>query len=648
MKSAFALLLMSGTMGQQDAPIRVSVTLVQVDAVVTGRDGKQVRDLTKDDFEVFEDGKPRSLRHVSYVPSGSRPVPAVKTGLSASEAPPRLERSEVGRSFALVADDLGMSFQGVNYAKQALHRFVDSQMQPGDLVAVISTSGGVSGLQPFTADKRQLHAAINRLRYLLWAGGGNGVLSPIGVPGEDDADVNSVRRRRFNMGTMGAIRYIARGMRSLPGRRSIILFSEGIQVWRGGDHDPSVTPGEILQVADEANRSAVVVYGMDVRGVVYPGLQAMDMVGDQDPGATREALNDRDVKFLNSQQGLAFLARETGGNAFLNDNDLGAGLARVLEDQSGYYLLGYGRPEEDAGKRNRLVVRLKRPGLRLRFRHGAVGETDVESEHPVTVKERLFSALSSPFQSGGFPFRLAPSFALGEKKQLELKALLYFDGAQLSFGAPDPAGMRTAKVHLLAVAEDEAGAPGAATARTYTVRTKSPGQGGFVYALRHEVKKPGLYQLRVAVLDEGSGRVGSASRLVEVPDLSKGGVAVSGINMLTGDWRSRLRDGKAEDAEEDLSAAARVFRRGEPFSYGLMVYNTRPGLAIEPKLVSAGEVVWEGKRMPVSDGGGRGLAGGVLTLGDKTSPGEYQLEVRVVGNDGKPLGAAQWVDFELR
>jgi hypothetical protein len=116
--------------------------------------------------------------------------------------------------------------------------------------------------------------------------------------------------------------------------------------------------------------------------------------------------------------------------------------------------------------------------------------------------------------------------------------------------------------------------------------------------------------------------------------------------MAPGDWRSRIRDAQDTGAG-DVSAAARVFERGKPFSYGLMVYNPKPGTSIEPRLLRGAQVVWEGKRIAVADAL-RSPSGGVLTLGAGTTPGEYELEVRVVGRDGRPLGAPQSVDFELR
>jgi hypothetical protein len=161
--------------------------------------------------------------------------------------------------------------------------------------------------------------------------------------------------------------------------------------------------------------------------------------------------------------------------------------------------------------------------------------------------------------------------------------------------------------------------------------------------------------MRVAVLDEGSGKVGAASRFVEIPNMSKRTLAISGIVMREGDLRVET---PPKPEGEEVNSPLRIFRRTQTFSYAVVLYNPpfdeatrRPRVELRPRLIRGNQVVWEGKRFPVILPDGvdprRIPSGGVLTLGEKTQPGEYILEVQALNLAGQPT-ASQWIDFELR
>jgi hypothetical protein len=243
---------------------------------------------------------------------------------------------------------------------------------------------------------------------------------------------------------------------------------------------------------------------------------------------------------------------------------------------------------------------------------------------------------------------------LNDTNRSVIRILLHIGGGDVTLGPPDGQGMCVGALRLAAVTD------GPPTEKRYTIRLKPEAaerlaKGGFVYSMEHEVKKPGPYQLRMAVLDELSGRTGSASRYVEVPDLSRGATAMSGVSMASGD----VRAADTAAAEEDMSPAIRSFERGRTFSYGVTVYNARldpktgqPAIELQPRLIRGEAVAWEGKRIPVVYRPGMDVrrlpAGGILTLGEKTAPGEYLLELQVIEPASKRILASQWIDFELR
>jgi VWFA-related protein len=147
--------------------VRITTNLVQIDALVTDKRGKQISDLRPEEFQIFQDGRLQQVTGLSYIStSGSeKPKPAASAG-SGKNNPALvpsvpLRPEQVHRTIALVVDDLALSFVSTAFVRKTLTRYVNEQMQPGDLVAIIRTSAGAGPLQQFTADKRQLLAAID-------------------------------------------------------------------------------------------------------------------------------------------------------------------------------------------------------------------------------------------------------------------------------------------------------------------------------------------------------------------------------------------------------------------------------------------------------------------------------------------------------
>ncbi len=228
------------------AVFRVTTTLVQIDAVVTDSKGRQVTTLQPDDFEVVVDGKPQKITHFSYVnvvPEATGPVKklAPNAVLDLPGTAPPLRPGDVRRTIVLMADDLGLSFESMAFVRSSMLKFVNQQMQPGDLVAVCRTGAGAGTLQQFTSDKRLLVSVINRLR---WNPNGRswlatfdespgitqaGLTHPNSVPPPTFAgSIEDLRNTNYTVGTLGAIDYIVRALREMPGRKSVVLFSDGI------------------------------------------------------------------------------------------------------------------------------------------------------------------------------------------------------------------------------------------------------------------------------------------------------------------------------------------------------------------------------------------------------------------------------------
>lgn len=664
----------------KDEVVRLSVTLVQVDAVVTDKRGRQVTDLKPQDFEILEDGRPQQITNFSYVSlqpaSGYLSAATASIPAGAPAPPARLTPDQVRRTVALVVDDLAMSFESMVSVRSALKKFVNEQMQPGDLVAIVRTSAGIGALQQFTADKRQLHAAIERVR---WRMGYGPVASfaPIGGDStntggarsndrsnlKSDAGIDQYREDVFSVGTLGALNFLVRGLRELPGRKSIILFSDGIPLYakQGGNYRILEA---VRRLTDLANRASVVVYSIDARGLQVLGLTAADDTTNLRFDEIEAKLERRRDQFLSSQEGLGYLAQHTGGFFVRNQNYLDKGVERVLDDQKGYYLIGY-TPEEATfksidGRRkfHNITVKVKNPDLRVRSRRGFYGITDEEARPAlVTPQQQLLAALTSPFASGDINLRLTSLYGHDQKVGSHVKSLLHLDTRALSF-TKEPDNRHKAVIDLVAFTYGDNGRVVDHEIRTDTIRVADESyekvlREGIVYSLDLPVKKAGAYQLRVAVRDSASQRIGSANQFIEVPDIKKGRVTLSGI-ILSGS--------KGESAVTDLqhSPAVRKLRSSMVLDYAYFIYNPqldratkRPKLETQVMLFSNGEQVFTGKPKELEHGeqsDWRQIAArGRIQLGWKMPPGEYVLQVIVTDKLAKEKHRVitQWMDFEI-
>src|SRR4051794_12886591 len=170
--------------GQSSAPIfRTSADLVTIDAVVTDGEGRHVTDLTASDFEVTVAGKRQPLQQGVYIRTADQPqvLGALRAASASGQPPPPappepmpassvltnapLGPDRVARTVALVVDDLGLSFESTVRVRKALDTYIDTQMQPGDLVAIVRTAGGIGALQQFTTDRRLLHGAADGVQW---------------------------------------------------------------------------------------------------------------------------------------------------------------------------------------------------------------------------------------------------------------------------------------------------------------------------------------------------------------------------------------------------------------------------------------------------------------------------------------------------
>src|SRR2546421_5447708 len=595
---------------ENDEVVRITTNLVQVDAVVTDRNGKLVTDLKPEEVEIFEDGRKQKITHFSFSLSESAPTERVARSTPADKTPPaipmsRLRPEDIKRTIAIVVDDLGLSFESTYYVRRALKKFVDEQMQPGDLVAIVRTSGGMGALQQFTTDKRQLYAVIDRVKWNALGRGGVSAFAPIEDTSSQTDDeqkanteFNQFREDVFAVGTLGAISYVVRGLHELAGRKSILLISDGFRIFSRDDPSRNFrTEQRLRKLVDLANRSSVVIYTMNATGLQTLALTAADATGQMSPAQVQEQLSNRSTAAFETQEGLDFLARETGGIPIRNTNDLSGGIRRVLEDQKGFYLIGY-RPNEltfdkRTGRRtyHKLTLKVTRPGkFNVRMRNGFYGVSDEDKPVRRTLAQQLYDALASPFGSTGVHVQLTSLFANDIKAGTYMRSVLYVDTRDLTF-TEEANHIHKSTFDVLAITFGDNGVPLDQIGRTYVIQLpddvyKRTLRDGLVYYVTVPVKKPGAYQLRMSFRDTASERVGSASQFIDVPDIKKNRLMLSSV-VLRGTLPNANRtnanpaDAPPQDQEgldkgsAEASPAVRHFRHGMMLNYGLYIYNAR-------------------------------------------------------------------------
>jgi VWFA-related protein len=552
-------------------------------------------------------------------------------------------------------------------------------------------------LQQFTTDKRQLYAAVEKVKWNPMGRGGVSAIAPMESPLLPEApleslsgttpaeDLDQFREDLFAVGTLGTINYIVKGLREMPGRKSVVLISDGFKIFNRSEPEGSDRILMALrQLTDLANRASVVIYTMDARGLQYLGLSAADSTNGMSADDVEQKLSNRRSDFFESQNGLIYLAQQTGGMAFRNNNDLNAGIKRVIDDQQGYYLIGY-RPDEAtfervSGRRkfHKLSLKVTRPGkFSVRMRNGFYGVTDEDSRPaPVaqTRAQQLIGAITSPFGSAGVRLRLTSLFANDPKLGSTMRSIVHVNARDLTF-TEQPDGWHQAVFDVLAITFGDNGVVLDQLARTQTLRFRGKTyenilKEGFTYNITVPVKKPGAYQLRTALRDTGTERVGSASQFIEVPDLKKNRLALSGI-MIKGMSFQAFNQGGSGAAQEDAdksigesdpnaSPALRRFKEGLVMIYAMVIYNAQldkatgqPRLKTQVRVFLDGKPVFTGTESPLdltkqADLKRLQLAG-AIQLGTAMAPGEYVIQIVVTDELAKQKHrvASQWIDFEI-
>lgn len=514
-----SLALAAHVAAAQDQPaFQITAEAVRLDVRVLDVRGRFVRGLTRDDFRVFDEEIPQTIAQTVLVDRPRASAPAARSDIRADAASNRTFGD--GRIYALLLDDMHIAPARLPTARLIARQFIEQYLEETDRLAITTTSGAGSVVHEFSNDKASLIEAVDQL----WS-------SYMAV---DAAQ------------TVRSMQAFVKFLATIPDRRkSIIFVSEG---FGGGS-------GEIIRASTPAN---ITFYPIDPRGNPGGAYTSIRPAPDE-----RDRLTPQQMA---AHRTLQALADETGGAALLNSNRFGEALARIADDSSTYYLLGYTpAPGTPVRKQHRVRVEVAGSGLTVSSRRGyAIPDlsTSVPSQ-PGTMKKVLEEAVESPLPLSGLSIDLATAITRG--------------GAKARVGVVvDVEDDRAGELELRVVAfhEQQIARPGADEHARITVQPLAGGTGYRGRAVTVLSLPPGRYHLRVAAARHDRSARGSALHDLIVPDLQHGSLILSGL-MLWPEAPGPLASTASPrlgSAAEPAASPQRVFTSGESLAIAAEVY----------------------------------------------------------------------------
>ena len=537
--------------GQQrpDPPqptFRVQVEAVEIDASVTDAQGNVVTNLTRDDFEILEDGKPQTITSFALVniprARAERPL------FSAQPIEPDVQSNNQGegRLYVIALDQvLG---EQILRTRLFVRRFLEQYFAPNDLGAVVFLGrADHSKAQGLTSNPRLLLQSVDA-----FSGGFASESSPAsapvtagggaGAPGAPPPPIpNNLERDMKLREAMSSFRQVVEYMATVHGRRkALLLFSQGYasDIFRVADYR-----GGVLTLAEEdlhraitvATRNNVVIYPIDPRGLTEEGGLAESETGASiDPDVRLGAAFTR----LEARQSLTTLATTTGGFALSSSNSFDKAFERIVQENSTYYVLGFSSTNERRdGRYRKLDVRVKRPGLVVRGRAGYMAplrnERIPDPPKPSTsVSLPVAEALRSTVAVNGLPMRVFAAPFKGASRDATVVMAVEVDATQLGLVEKDGTHVGALEVSYFSTDMKNKFYPGQTQTARLTLRPDTYEQvmKTGVRMLVETTFPPGRYQMRIAAGNRDT-KAGSVVYDIDVPDFTKGPLVMSGVTI---------------------------------------------------------------------------------------------------------------------
>ncbi|HJQ22813.1 MAG TPA: VWA domain-containing protein [Blastocatellia bacterium] len=578
----------------QDQPLRLRTDEVIVDAVVLDKKNRSAKDLTADDFEIYEDGVKQKVLSFRFESNSA----ATETGTSGAGT------SSASRTFNLVSlvFDAQTTRDGALRARKAALDFIETGMQPNDYVAVFGIDLGLLMLAPYTNDKQTLREAVDAFtsreskKYLAVAAAVRSRLESLVEPLSDSlkvsladqgvdidsiAPVSSLDTRSgtssidpfkvllsaINLSGLRTLRTFERYEREFQGWRSVaallaiingqksvraarktmFYFSEGFAV------TPAVEE-QFKSVISAANTGGVTIYSMDIAGlrIENPNAQAAlehDAIGqgrmrNANPELVQNGVSalgrTEEAARINTLTVLDELSEDTGGSAVKNTNDVTEGLRRILDELGNHYVLTYLPSNANYdGKFRRITVKLVRQGdYKVRARHGYYGLRTLDDAPVLAHEVPLFERLNATSPVRDFPLYAQALHFRGTGSARQVAVYVEFPVAALQFDVNDKAKIFSSRFALLALVKNSDNEIVRKLGQEFTLR-------GPLTQLE-EIKKrpqmynrllllaPGKYTLEAVAQDTASGKASAVRVPFEVPAAAEQEMRLSSVVLSQG------------------------------------------------------------------------------------------------------------------
>jgi VWFA-related protein len=439
---AFAAAASSQTPPASPVVASVDVKVVNVDISVTDGSGKPVDGLTRDDFEVLEDGQPQAITNFSVTQQKMRQA-------AAAPAPQQPRR----RKIIILIDNNYIESRDRTLALDILDRFIDDRFDPDSEWSLGTIGQSLEIVQPLTSDRKAIHDAVSKARH-------SGTVSLrtdsldreiLGDPFRRNASASSgydyaetvrfqgrertSRNARALANTANGLTEAARSYAGVGGKKTIVLLSGGMEMnttFSAYDNDRDretrdrkMTMAKLLeQIVHEVNGGDMSIYVVNIRPADMAAPQH-DVENQAWGGLGTSSLGASDTSDVNSA---AFALAASTGGLYFTSYAVRQSLESVDSVSANYYSLGYSPPHREDGQYHTITVRLKKPNLRAVHRRGYL---DVSPDEQLEQYLKLRISVLQPSNSVPVKFETQPGIGPDGKPVVQLTAVMPWQNVTL-------------------------------------------------------------------------------------------------------------------------------------------------------------------------------------------------------------------------